>query len=390
MTRLALVYDVAYPFVEGGGQKRMYEIARHFVAWGWDVHWYCLKTWEGSAIQMQAGITYHGLEGYTNFYTANGTRSRRAAISFGWAILRSKERFAGFDVVWCGQWPFFHIFALTARLIPWRTQLLVDWWEVWGRYWTAYGGYSGVVGRLLELFLANFITRAGHAVAISHQGIEQTVALGAPRHGLTYIPNGVNMKEFESIPPADGARDIVSFGRIKDHKNIDHIVHAIAIAKLRGRELTADIIGDGPELNKIRALAMEQGVSDLVTFHGQLDDARLVSLLKRARIFVHPSTKEAGGSITLLEANACGLPIVCYRHPLGIDPSLIVDRGTGLMVDSVGPEGLLAGIEEMLRVAEDANIRHTCIEHAREFDWSMIADRYRRMLDELLKKQKPS
>jgi len=286
--------------------------------------------------------------------------------------------------VWCGQWPFFHIFALTARLVPWKTQLLVDWWEVWGAHWFVYGGVSGVFGRALEWILANFITRVGHAVGISKLGIEQTLALGARPDGLTYIPNGVDTKIFELTPAGAGATTIASFGRIKDHKNIDHIVRAVAIARTRGRHWVADIIGDGPELGNIKALAHELGVDNQITFHGRVDEEKLIGLLKRAKVFVHPSTKEAGGSITMLEANACGLPIVCYRHPLGIDPALIVNRVTGLLVDDIGPEGLEGGINDMLNLATASDIRQACINHARAFDWSVVADRYRQLVNRLL------
>lgn len=385
---IALVYDVAYPFVEGGGQRRMFEVARRFVAWGWDVHWYSLKTWDGPALQTQNGITYHGLEGHADLFAGDGTRSRRAALSFGRAVLFARAQFSSYDIVWCGQWPYFHILALMARLVPWRGKILVDWWEVWGQHWNEYiGGVVGWVGRLLELFLARAVTRIGHAVAISYQGIDALVALGARRGGVTLIANGVNVARFAELPAAEGRVDIVSFGRIKDHKNIDHIVSGVAIARDKGVRLTADIIGDGPELAAIKAQATALDVSGQITFHGQVDDDRLVALLKRARIFVHPSTKEGGGSITMLEANACGLPIVCYRHPLGVDPKLIVQGRTGLLVDDVSAEGLAAGIAEMLRLDDVQAVREDCLAHARAFDWDAIALCYRQLIESLLDKR---
>jgi glycosyltransferase involved in cell wall biosynthesis len=384
MRKLALVYDVAYPFVEGGGQKRMHDIARYFVKWGWKVDWYCLKTWEGAAVQLREGITFHGLKGFTQFYAGDGTRSARAALSFGRAVLFADVSFSGYDIVWCGQWPFFHIFALAARLVPWRTRLVVDWWEVWGPHWLVYGGVFGFFGRIMEWMLVNFVTRVGHAVGISRLGIDQALALGARTDGLTYIPNGVDMAAFQAATPEQGQVDIASFGRIKDHKNIDHIIRAVALARERGKRWLADIIGDGPELLKIKALASELKVNEQINFHGRVDEGRLMGLLKRARVFVHPSTKEAGGSITMLEANACGLPIVCYRHPLGIDPTLIRDRTTGLLIDDICPEGLDLGIEEMLAIATNGDVRQACIDHASEFDWGVIAGKYRALFGWLL------
>lgn len=388
---IALVYDVAYPFVEGGGQRRMFEIARRFVAWGWNVHWYSLKTWDGPALRTQDGITYHGLKGHADLFAGDGTRSRRAALSFGRAVLLANADFASYDIVWCGQWPYFHILALMARLVPWRGRILVDWWEVWGRHWNSYiGGVVGWVGRLLEWFLARTVTRIGHVVAISDQGVGALVELGARRAGITLIPNGVNTASFATVPAAKGRVDIVSFGRIKDHKNIDHIVSAIAIARDKGMYLTADIVGDGPELAAVKAKAAALAVTSQITFHGRVDDGRLIGLLKRARLFVHPSTKEGGGSITMLEANACGLPIVCYRHPLGVDPKLIIQGRTGLLVANVSAEGLAAGIAEMLQLDDAQPVREDCLAHARAFDWDAIALHYRQLVEGLLDKNHTS
>lgn len=382
---LAIFYDAAYPFTDGGGQRRLYEIGRHMAAHGWRVHWYALKTWEGDPVQIRDGIVYHGLRGHTRFYGNNGKRGLREAVSYGRAVLTARADFGSYDLVWCGQWPLFHILALIARFVPWRTHMLIDWWEVWGRYWLDYAGLIGFGGWFLEIVLTNVVTRLGHAVVDSAVGRDRVIALGVPAKALTLIPNGVDVSGLTSGDPAEGASDIAYFGRLKGHKNIDHIVQALAILKTHDtRRFHLDLIGDGPERIRLEELARTLGVADQIVFHGRVETDRAKALLKRSKVFVHASTQECGGSVNLLEANACGLPVVCYRHPMGIDPSQMIEGETGLMVSPVEPRSLADGILAMFQLVATGNVRERCVKHAKSFDWSVIAERYRTLINELL------
>ena len=382
--RLAILYDAAYPFTDGGGQRRLYEVARHMAAHGWIVHWYPLKTWDGEPVQTRDRIVYYGLKGHTGFFRHNGKRGFREALSYGWAVLTAKADFGSYDVVWCGQWPLFHILALIARGVPWRTHLLVDWWEIWGRYWLDYAGWLGLGGWFLEIVLTKAVTRLGHVVVDSAVGQERVIALGVSAKAVTLIWSGVDVAGLTEGAPAEGASDIAYLGRLKGHKNVDHIVRAMAVLKNRDSRLRLDLIGNGPERARLEDLARALGVADQIVFHGSVETDRAKALLKRSKVFVHASTQECGGSITLFEANACGLPVVCYRHPLGIDSTLITEGKTGLMVSPAEPASLADGILAMLRLVAIEDIRSRCLAHAKSFDWSIIAEQYRTLIENLL------
>lgn len=383
---LAIFYDAAYPFTDGGGQRRLYEVGRHMAAHGWKVHWYALKTWDGDPIQTREGIVYYGLNGHTHFYRKNGKRGLRQALSYGRAVLLARADFSSYDLVWCGQWPLFHILALFSRLVPWRTRMLVDWWEVWGSYWLDYARWVGLGGWFLEIVLTKAVARLAHAVVDSQVGRGRVIALGMPAKALTLIPNGVDVAGLTAGAPAEGVSDIAYFGRLKGHKNVDHIVRALAVLKNRdSRRLCLDLIGNGPERARLEDLARTLGVADQIVFHGRVETDRARALLKRSKVFVHASTQECGGSVNLLEANACGLPVVCYRHPMGIDPSQVVEGKTGLMVSPAEPRFLADGILTMLRLVATEDVRARCLAHAQSFDWSVIAERYRALIDDLLK-----
>lgn len=381
---LAILYDAAYPFLDGGGQRRIFEIAKAFVAAGWHVNWYALHTWDGPSRQEREGIIYHGLGQNVRFYGDDGRRALRQALVYGRGVLFSKADFASYDLVWCGQWPFFHLLALFVRLVSWRTRLLVDWWEVWGcRRWLSYHPLLGIGGWLMETGLIKLVTRLGHVISISESGARQIVLLGGRQSHIHHIPNGIDMERLDAVPAANGEADLISFGRLVDHKNIDHFIRALALLKKDGRTLSADIVGDGPLRPMLENLAIELGVKENITFHGRLDDVSLVALLKRAKVFVHPSTKEGGGSITLLEANACGLPAVCYNHPLGIDPALIVEGVTGLLATPVTPRALAGAIAAMLEARERADLGSACKRYAADFDWKVISQKYLALADTL-------
>jgi glycosyltransferase involved in cell wall biosynthesis len=384
---LAILYDAAYPFVDGGGQRRIFEIAKVFVATGWRVDWYALHTWDGAPRQERNGIVYHGIGRRVDFYGAGGRRNLRPALIYGRAVLLSGADFSSYDFVWCGQWPLFHLLAILVRLVPWRTSVLVDWWEVWGRQrWTEYHRFLGLGGWLLECLLINVIGRVAHIVAISALGANQIARTGVPRSRIHHVPNGMDLALLDAATAAEGERDLISFGRLVDHKNIDHLLWALTLLEKEGLTLTADIVGDGPMRPVLEKIARECGIADRVVFHGRVDDARLASLLKRACVFVHPSFKEGGGSITLLEANACGLPVVCYRHPLGIDPALVVEGTTGLLASPITPRALADAIAAMLRLARNGALKSACRQYASGFEWSAIASQYLALADQLTRR----
>jgi hypothetical protein len=90
---LAIFYDAAFPFTDGGGQRRLYEVGRYMAAHGWKVHWYALKTWDGDPVQYRDGIVFYGLKGHTSFYRKNGKRGLREALSYGRAVLAARADF---------------------------------------------------------------------------------------------------------------------------------------------------------------------------------------------------------------------------------------------------------------------------------------------------------
>ena len=72
--RLAILYDCPYPFIKGGGQKRLFEISQYLLKHDWEVEWYALKFWEGPEKIQHKGITFNAVGEQSKLYSSAGKR----------------------------------------------------------------------------------------------------------------------------------------------------------------------------------------------------------------------------------------------------------------------------------------------------------------------------
>jgi glycosyltransferase involved in cell wall biosynthesis len=366
--------------VPGGGQKRLFEIFRRLVAQGWQVDWYGLKWWEANEIEEVAGIRFIPVAPAVPLYNADGKRSIPQTLHFGRAVARFPS-LGRYDIIHMGQWPYFHFFPARLFAIFGNARISVDWWEVWAERWHEYYGAKGYLGMALERVCSRIPKRI---VAISEIGRQQLEGLGVASERITVIHNGIDFEAIRTAPAAPQSSDLIYLGRLQPHKNVNLLVEALAALKGRGRELRLCVIGDGPERNALVALAEARGVAKQITWHGAIEkDENVHTLLRSARIFVHPSTKEGGGSITSLEANAAGLPVIAFAHPGGISPELIVEGLNGSWVAEISAEALADSVERLLPDTGPAS-RERATSFAQDFDWSGIAARYDKMFQDVL------
>jgi len=379
--RIAYVYDVLYPFWKGGGERRIYEVARRLSQRGHTVELFGMKCWKGPSTVQSDGLAYRALSPAIELFHNHGRRSIAQAFVFGahsWRLLKAGR----FDVIDCGQWPYFHF--LPARIHSWfsASSFVVSWYEVWGGHWFDYLGKPGIAGLAVEKMFCRIPDRL---IAVSEQTRTDLLAAGVRQENVTAIPNGIDYLGIRSVVP-DGPRcDIVCCGRLKNHKNVDVLLRAIAILKQSKPHIRAFVVGDGPAREQLLQLARDLNLQDNVTFTGALDDFDdVVRIMKGAKVFINASTKEGGGSITLFEANACGLPVIAVRCPNGIDPGLIVEGGNGFFVDQLSPELLAAKAGYLLdNPALLSSISSQAMGMAARYDWEVIANEHEMFYQDL-------
>jgi glycosyltransferase involved in cell wall biosynthesis len=131
--------------------------------------------------------------------------------------------------------------------------------------------------------------------------------IGEPGAPNSLVYNGLREPEFEPVPPAPGAADLLYIGMMRDLKGPDLFIDALAIAEKKlARQLTAIMVGDGADRPRYEAQATGLGFGERVRFMDPMPARQAFAL---ARIVVVPSRAEAMPYI-VLEALAAGKPVI--------------------------------------------------------------------------------
>lgn len=184
------------------------------------------------------------------------------------------------------------------------------------------------------------------------------------------IYNGIDTKRYKKgVKSKDPL--IVYVGRLKYYKSINVFIKSakqIASTMPRARFIIA---GEGEEGRRLHALAAR--IHSPVAFVGKVTEDEKVRLLQQAWVVVNPSYMEGWG-ITVIEANACGTPVVA-SDVAGLRDS-VKDGRTGCLV----PYGDVARLsEQVLKILQDAHLRNllskNAITWAKGFSWDREARR---------------
>ena len=127
--------------------------------------------------------------------------------------------------------------------------------------------------------------------------------------GVLAISCGIDASRFANNTPTSNADPVALFlGRLDDEKKIDVLLKAAA--KLTEYpNLQVELVGDGGERERLKALAEHLGIADRVKFLGHVSDQELPGIYERCTVFVMPSIAELQ-SIATMEAMASGRPVI--------------------------------------------------------------------------------
>lgn len=124
----------------------------------------------------------------------------------------------------------------------------------------------------------------------------------------------------QNFPNTERDIDILAVGSLIPLKNYSLLIRIIAELKNIYPNLKCKLIGVGPELEKLKTLAMQKEISKNIEFTGLLSRTEIFKLMQRSKIFVHPSTFEGSGYV-FAEALVNGMNIVSFsvgyaqKHP---------------------------------------------------------------------------
>ena len=147
---------------------------------------------------------------------------------------------------------------------------------------------------------------------------------------IKVIGNGIDLKRFDRVKIKKASYPkILWVGRFDKVKRVEDLIRAIenVIEKIPNAKLT--LVGYGYEEEKLKKLTKKLKLEGHVIFAGKKIDDDLIREYKSSHLFILPSASE-GQPITLLEAMACGLPIIATKT--GGIPEIIKDNVNGLLV----------------------------------------------------------
>jgi glycosyltransferase involved in cell wall biosynthesis len=241
--------------------------------------------------------------------------------------------------------------------------------------------------RLVPWCYRALASKVDHAVAVSN-GIagELVRQAGFPPEKVSTICNAVIGDDFEDRARAPVwhpwlvERDrpvFVTAGRLVEMKDHRNLLHAFAI-HLREQPARLIILGVGPMLDELHALAEGLGISEHVAFAGFVENP--LPYMRAADAFVLSSRSEGFGNV-LVEALGCGTPVVSTNCPHG--PADILSRGEyGLLVPPQDPEALGAAMGQILRERDRWPAQHLQA-RAASFSYANCADSYWRLFKRL-------
>jgi glycosyltransferase involved in cell wall biosynthesis len=197
------------------------------------------------------------------------------------------------------------------------------------------------------------------------------------RAPIDVIPLGAGPSPSVSSPTKTLSGRLVAIGRLTPSKRFDQAITALALLRDTHPDARLDIVGTGPEHDRLAGMITGLGLTGHVTLHGRIDDAARDRLLADADAVVGTSVREGWG-LTVTEAALVGTPAVVYDIPGFRDA--VIDGRTGV-VTSKTPAALAQGVRDLLadrprysRIAEAARRR------ARAFTWTATADAFEEAL----------
>jgi glycosyltransferase involved in cell wall biosynthesis len=285
-----------------------------------------MKGWDGPSTRREGNVTFHATSRLYAMYTGQ-RRSFQEAILFALGCLRLL--WFRFDILEADQFPNFHIFTL--RLVAWikRKPLTVTWHEVWGlNYWRQYLGRKAKLAWFVEWLSMRL---PDHLIAASDQTAARLRAILGDQASISVVPNGIDLDGIRNSYADDAKVDLVTIGRFLPHKNIDMLLDSVALLHASGLPVTCRIIGDGPMREALHAQAQRLGIEAAVDFrHDVWEQKDVYALMKAARVAVFPTTREGFG-IAVLEAIACGLPVVTTSAPDNLAQYLVARSSIGVV-----------------------------------------------------------
>ena len=216
-------------------------------------------------------------------------------------------------------------------------------------------------------YIAAAIKGADALISVSSGLRDRLVELGAPPAKVTVLRNGIDTDQFRPVDRVAARAKLgltrptlISVGGLIPRKRNDMTIEAML--ELENMDLL--LIGEGPERGNLQAQIARLGLADRVRLLGPQPHAALAAFYGAADLMVLASSREGWANV-LLEAMACGTPVVASR--IAGNPEVVRERSAGLIVQENTAAGIAAAVRDLLAAPPD---RAATRAYAERFGWA--------------------
>lgn len=217
--------------------------------------------------------------------------------------------------------------------------------------------FSQPLMRLYRQATRHAAQHSNHITVVGHALLDRAMQLGARSNKLSYLPNGIDpadigLNHTAHIQPTPNR--LLYVGRLNAEKGVDVLLTALAKLTNLAADLNPelDIIGDGPQREKLQAQALKLGITERVHFHGVRPRTQLGTAYRSASVVVIPSRTEAQG-VVVLEAMLSGAAIIASRTGGIVD--MLVDQHNGVLVPPTDADALATALQQLLTQTDYRN-----------------------------------
>jgi glycosyltransferase involved in cell wall biosynthesis len=248
------------------------------------------------------------------------------------------------------------------------------------------GRYS-IIKSLYNTLFGKRVIKRTTVIALTNHQVETYHKMGAKK--VSVIPNGIDFETFSAKPKTSvfesmnikSKKTILCVGRIAWYKGFQDIINALPTILAKNPDVCFIIVGeDWGAMDRLKALAKKNGVSESVFFTGFLSKKKLISAYHEADLFISSAAYEGFG-INILEAMAAGNPVIATKTGVALDLEDAV-----LTYEYGNSEKLGQLIDRVLSDEEVAKeIGQKSAEIASNFSWDKVINQllllYKEMID---------
>lgn len=214
---------------------------------------------------------------------------------------------------------------------------------------------------------------------------------------ISVVPTGINLRKFDpAVQDPEKVEEIrnelqikatdkilIYIGRVSEEKNLEEIIRALPAYFERHEDVKFLIIGNGPDWERLRELALELKVQDKIIFAGAKPWDTIGLYYQLGDVFVSASRSETQG-LTYIEAMASGLPVVAKKD----------DCLSGILVEGFNgytftdSKGFYHGLDQVLYEDKETDYRKNAREQVRQYSTEEFGYQIEKVYEEIMSRDR--